>query len=846
MSLKDRITSLAQAIGSDMGDLQNRWGSGAALVSGSNIDNIDKNGSYLITTAVITGSPALAGLSAESGSNLIQFQFNSANATQLLSVHPSATLYFRVKDNSAWGAFKKLYDDDENYVSLDSDGNIQVTGALVRVNGAGDTGSRKERYARLDSIAFYNNDSYTATGSLCITLAGEGASTFFNGEILITRNFQDSVRVKFNGYYSSFNVWTDTSVECDDPAFVRYVRFGKDALNNPVIFLSDREAHTSSTWDAYIQVELETITAGWTGAAGANVRNPENYSINLLTDETGYTIEHTLDAKPRGSNILRRRYVDFADYAPANDALECHTALEAFYAAGEGREMVFTNPIGSQRTYRFLDRALGTVIGPKAGRLIWADGAKFEVNWNTASTTGEEFQRSVGSWHATTSAINSNLSIGDRTISVPTGHGSLFSQGMLCYLKSNQNFTEEEGVIGKKGEFVWVAEVNGDNLTLISGLKDFYTSSGFAIQLYRENELCQLHFDNPQLYGPGQFDGAHAGDRGIQVGNSKYCHITGGEVSGFDRVNITIITCAQGSIKHTTASLWEKGNNTATSYNFVLANAIENFDVYECYSNGGREGFCLSATGDLWGLNGVSRNVSYRGCEARGARRSGFATHDIHDDIEYSFNRVDSCEQGFDCRILNARYTHNKISNTGTYNGSLDCAFQLGSGSGELTFDGNEYLNVLRGVWMPDAIEHESVPGDITIRNEKGRNIGAHGILLDYRGSPKTGYAKDNDILGQLTIEGINYTMGSTGAPRAVETQGRWTDPLVKGTVRGGGTATACVYMHGSGVGGSGNGPINADIQMRYPSGFNNPLIQHATGTTKINGRGIGHMALGE
>jgi hypothetical protein len=269
---------------------------------------------------------------------------------------------------------------------------------------------------------------------------------------------------------------------------------------------------------------------------------------------------------------------------------------------------------------------------------------------------------------------------------------------------------------------------------------------------------------------------------------------------------------------------------------------------------GGREGFCLSVYGIAEDIDagqdayGTTRNTTLRGGFSRGQRRSGIASHDNHAEMHIDGWRFEDCEQFIDIRFRKARITNCSGKGSGAFAGNLDCAVQLGSGAGEIHASGNVWEDVLRGYFMSPAVEHETAPGDVSIRGDKIRGTRCvRGLSLEFGGSAAPGYAAADADLGALVVEGVDFQLSTAASAAAVETQGRWTDALISGRFTGGNGTSAAVFMHGSALGGAGFGPVNPAVNVGYGPGFTSAaLIQHHTGTAKTRFYGIGHSPAGE
>lgn len=544
--------------------------------------------------------------------------------------------------------------------------------------------------------------------------------------------------------------------------------------------------------------------------------------------------------------IQRRNYIDVAAYVSATDTENAHAGIQAALNAGYGREVVFTAPYAGTRVYALTDRADGRLYMPRKCRIIFDHGAKMKVYW--AVTTGNVGQPVLyaggdrGPYRSCSAA-----SRGDTTVTVGAGLGVHFSAGW-AYITSDDDFTKEEGLIGKKGEDVYISSVSGDVLTLGAPLVDTYTTNPTIAMAV---ELVDIEIVNPQIEGPGRLSDTlvgNPGDRGIYIVNGGRVAITGGEIVRCD-MHSAHVHARHFSISDLTAIIDPLGGaGERTQYPIAAANGSQRGSVSNCYMSGGREGFSQTSSGTTMG---PTRNVRVEGNTIHGARRSAITTHDNWEGFTIAGNDFENCEQFIDLRGRRGTVVNNRGRGAGAFTGSLDCAVQLGSGVGEIHANGNVWEDVLRGWWMPPSIEHEVAPGDITITEDRIRSDrAAYGALFDYRGSATPGYAADSDTLGTLFMRDLDYQIATNTFARGVETVGKWTNPHIDGRFVGGASITApnpCVYMHGTPLGGAGYGPISPDIVgVMFNDKFTAPLVQHATGVTKTRYRGIGHTPAGE
>jgi hypothetical protein len=616
-------------------------------------------------------------------------------------------------------------------------------------------------------------------------------------------------------------------------------------------------------------LEFFTYSSNNTGNDGVGSRGKIRSSGDLEWDNniTAPTMDvagSTVVTELSMPTILAKRYVQLSDYV--SNTSDSHTGMQAFLTASEGREGVINSPTGSSVTYEFAARTNGSLILPLKARLIQETGALLDFSpWNTSDSAGRRVMYRVGQL-GSSMGIAGNLAKGDTIIPAAfESYATSLARGTWLHITTNENFTEEDydsgGVSqGHKGEWVKVAYTDGVDIHLVSPLKDSYIDSVENVLVLRHNSglMADLVFDGIRIRGPGQFDGATDGDRGIHVGNAEKLVMRDCDITGFDHQGILAAGVIEGLIDNTTVTMLDRDNNTQTSYGIAVANTTYKFDILNSSAHGGREAMCLTVTGDSFGVEGTSRGVNFINNLTTGARRSGFATHDNHDEVLFHGNRVDSCEQGFDCRIQNATFSHNIIKNTGTYSGGLDCGFQLGSGVGNVRFFNNYMENVLRGHWMPanlgtdqdppneDFTRHETAPGDITIDGDVIRTAkNGYGTLLNFMGSSKTGYAAGDALLGTLNITNVDYELGS-GAGNAVRADGRWTDVVIQGKFTGGSNFNVVHLRAPVDSVSAGNGPSNPSLDIKYGSGYIKPLITQSTGITDLKLRGIGFRAEGQ
>lgn len=545
-------------------------------------------------------------------------------------------------------------------------------------------------------------------------------------------------------------------------------------------------------------------------------------------------------------DVLRKRYVSLSDYAPSSDAADCFSATQAFLNAMEGREGVIDNPIGGLRTYRHLTRSDGTSFLPNTGRLINETGAKLNwAGWGTASATrGDVMLQRVGAGISRRNSTT-NLIKTSRSFTVDSGTGGEFYPGQILFLQNDDLFTLDENngteELGLKGEWSEVAYVVGDVVHLIYAVQDTYVDT---VRVFKMDNMPDLIIENIQIEGPGQFDGDVGGDRGLLIGNAKSISILGGSITGCDFQGVLVASAKKGLIDNLTVRQLDGGKNKQVSYGIAVANATGDFTIRDCEVAGGREGICPTTTGDGFGLRGVTRGLKIINNVLRGFRRTGIPTHDNHEDMLISGNRIIDCEQGIDIRIGDVTITNNSIKRTGGHSGTLDCGIQLASGVNNLRIHNNYYEDVLRGHWMSDNIDHEKVPGDISIHNDVIRGSRCVvGTLLDFDGSARVA---DTAPLGKVNITNIDYHLADGAGVRGVQLNGKWDNPTVTGKMTGGVGGRSVFMTSATGAEVGGNGPRNPHVDITIGESIREPLIQYETGLTKVKATGIGFNTASE
>jgi len=562
------------------------------------------------------------------------------------------------------------------------------------------------------------------------------------------------------------------------------------------------------------------------------------------------TIAQTLNTKTQ-----RTPYLDVAAYVSQTDTLNAHAGMQAALTAGFGKDIIFTAPVGSTRVYRLTTRADGRLLLPRIGRIIMAHGASIQCDWPIkAGNVGTQILYGIGTSQGAADFIDTPQA-GDYELTLATA-GAVVVKGRWHRIVSNltDDFTKEDGVLGGRGEQVYVTSVIGTAVILATPLLYTY-ASGCTITRADETNLA---FEGVRIDGLGRFETAGTeGDTGIQVLLGGKVSFEGCETSGIDKYGL-YVSAREFSFENCTTiqDTFPKATGfDRNAYGIVYANQSIRGLISNSTTIGGKEGVSQTSIG---GSPGVTRNVDVMHHTGKANARSGVVFHDNYESCTVAYSNFEDCEQGIDIRGRNNNIIGNRFLRMGAFTATLDCSIQLGSGVGNITANGNRHEDGLRGWWMPQTlgldvdldgiyIGHEVAPGDFKISDDKlNSSRGVYGILLDYRGGDGTGYAGNATLLGTLNLHGLDYTLRTSGFARGVETQGRWNEPVVEGTFRGGDGTSACVYLHATAVGGAGNGAVSPTIDVKFTSGYLAPVLQHGTGTAKVQFQGIGHVATGE
>lgn len=542
--------------------------------------------------------------------------------------------------------------------------------------------------------------------------------------------------------------------------------------------------------------------------------------------------------------IARRRYIDVGAYCSLTDTDNAHARIQAAFDDAEGREVVFTSPFGGKRYYRsttrpaFAGATYGALIMPKRGRVISEPGAILDFSsWaNSGNSKYLLYANGAAEFGFEPPSVNlaSDAAKGTKVLTLASGGGASFSRGWHIVV-SNAYFTTEDGALGTKGEWVYVASVSTDTLQLGAKLRDDYAIADSAKIYPLTGKLCELSVEGLNILAPGQFTTDVLGDRGIGIDTGINCRVIGTRVSRSDQIAVAFSNILNGEIDGAVISFDPKGTNTVNQYGAHLANNCENTKITRCDVMGGKEAIGLTVTG---GIKGPTRDcvISYN--RMRGAWRGGFTTHDNHENILCEKNIIEDCELGIDNRIVGGHYRGNIIRRMGAGDGALDCAIALGSGAGKVLIESNIIEDALRAVWLSSGIVHEIPPGDIDIIDNDMRLIRAHCVRIQNT-------AGSTAECGTVTVQGNRMEGNGSANTRGVEIEGKW-KPVVRQNTYRNGNGNRSVYLHATGNGTGNNGPINPVIEdERFDSSFLEPLIQHGSGRLLVkNNEMIGATAL--
>lgn len=521
------------------------------------------------------------------------------------------------------------------------------------------------------------------------------------------------------------------------------------------------------------------------------------------------------DAPAVTPEVLRRRWVDVADYVPSNDALDCHAGVQAALINGLGREIVFTaGAVGSAgRVYRFDDRTDGRLYLPQRARVIFEPGAELDfTGWGTAGTSSPYLyaQGPVGTPHL----LAGDGVQGARTVTVAAGEGAAFARSDAVFVRSNAMFTAFDDTLGTRGEQNTVVSVAGDVVTLAVPLRDNYlTGAGASLTTF---DPLRITVEYPRIVGAGRFASA-AGDRGIQLINGRSCSILGADILWADLNGINLCNILDGLVDRASVTFDAKGASAALQYGVVLVNMCEAVRITNSDVWGGSESYALSASG---GAQGVTRNCSVSECRANGSSRSAFCTHDTHEDWRVSNSDAVDVEQGIDHRIKGGIFTGIAFRRMGAHSNTLSMALQLGAGAGDVLFSDNWISGAVRIARLGETIDHGSEGvGDFHFLDNVARAI--TGVAIDIHDLAGSTFQRGLVRGAGNAIDGGLFPFQVEGSFRAV-----WMDNVLRSS----GGMGRVAWLHATDNGGAGFGPVNGVVVGNiHDSSFLPALIQDTT-----------------
>jgi hypothetical protein len=528
-------------------------------------------------------------------------------------------------------------------------------------------------------------------------------------------------------------------------------------------------------------------------------------------------------------NLMRRKYIDVADYVSSDDTVDCDKGIRQAFKEGYGREILFSNPYGKTRRYKLTTRANGTIFMPKKARIIGGPGAVIDFSaWGRTGTADILFEN-TGTL-GTARLLSADGVVGAKSVTLASG-ASDFARGDLAHIVSTEDFTVEDGALGKKGEFIIVDYVLGSTVYFQTPLRDTYDylTYGAALKLV---DPIDVTIDDLYMEGPGRRTAtapatAVDGDRcmALELGFVK---IYGGQYAYGDKMNV-MLTNIYGGIVDGTKFIMEGytsqdiggDTNTATQYNLAINNACMDMKVNNIHTTGGTDSVSLSGTGTTLG---VARGTVLSNVTAVGAYRVGIGTHDTHEDLTVDKLHAINCEAGLEVRLRKTKFTNSTVINTGTGSGTIDSAVFFGNGFGEFEGSNNTFYDVLRGYRLSADITHEFTPGKFTSIGDVMRGVRAHGITFENT-TANTAVLDEVNVFN-MVVEGDGSSL-TTG----IQLEGKW-KPMINGLIcRNGNSSGRPLYFHATGNGAGTSGPISPVLRnISWDSTFLEPLIQHLSG----------------
>ena len=527
-------------------------------------------------------------------------------------------------------------------------------------------------------------------------------------------------------------------------------------------------------------------------------------------------------------NIMRRKYIDVADYVSSDDTVDCDKGIRQAFKEGYGREILFSNPYGKTRRYKLTTRANGTIFMPKKARIIGGPGAVIDFSaWGRSGTADILFEN-TGTL-GTARLLSADGVVGAKSVTLASG-ASDFARGDLAHIGSTEDFTVEDGSLGKKGEFIIVDYVLGSTVYFQTPLRDTYDylTYGAALKLVDPIDVTidDLYMEGPGRHTPTGVGSTVNGDRcmALELG---YAKIYGGQYAYGDKINVMLTNIYAGVVDGTKfimegyTSQDATNTNLATQYNLAINNACMDMKVNNIHTTGGTDSVSLSGTGTTLG---VARGTVLSNVTAVGAYRVGIGTHDTHEDLTVDKLHAINCEAGLEVRLRKTKFTNSTVINTGTGSGTLDSAVFFGNGFGEFEGSNNTFYDVLRGYRLSADITHEFTPGKFTSIGDVMRGVRAHGITFENT-TANTAVLDEVNVFN-MVVEGDGSSL-TTG----IQLEGKW-KPMINGLIcRNGNSSGRPLYFHATGNGAGTSGPISPVLRnISWDSTFLEPLIQHLSG----------------
>jgi hypothetical protein len=529
------------------------------------------------------------------------------------------------------------------------------------------------------------------------------------------------------------------------------------------------------------------------------------------------------------TQVIRKRYINVSDYVPGNDAQAPQAGVPPARAPGNGREIVFTNPYGGTRYYRFMTRANGRIFMPQKGRIICEPAVTLDFSgWgDPAANVGDRYLYASGTV-GTEHPLTANAAVDTNTVTVSAANSINYAAGDDIFVRSAAFFTDQEALLGTQGEWASVIAVNTGTGVLTLGAKLRATYNTVDAAYITKATPVSLQIENMNLLGAGRFSTNHNGDRGIQIQIGKNCRVIGGNIRNCDFNGVVLVNVLNGVVDGTRVEFQGKGATTGLQYGVAFVNMNENVYGRNCDINGGSEGLCLSSSGQP---QGVTRDVGFTNCRVRGSTRSGVCTHDNHENLSVIGCVFEDCELGIEQRVKGGIFTGNSFRRMGAYSGNLSTALHFGAGGGKVIFANNYIEDALRGVNFDPSIGRESgiQPGEIHILNNVMRAVTQWGVRIA-------------NTPGDTSANGLVRVAGNSiwGPTHGVEVEGKFYVEVMNNSFRFGPGGGRTVFLHATGNGAGTNGAVDPVITGNMRDGsYLEPLLQHVSGTAHVANNGV-------